>query len=126
VTELYLEAGIRSLRLSLPNGEAIDGSGERVRLALPSRVYTQAHLNYAVNAISSAYDRRHSIAGLTMIYRAPVLGTFTAQFERTSGDSDRVREVCAVPAISFETGTSCETITGGSHKQRQMEWHHEA
>lgn len=86
VAELYLEGGIRTVRLC----RADPGSDEQqfleamelVRLAIPSRVYTQSHIDYVVECVLEVYRRRDSIHGLRMVYKAPFLRQFTSRFER--------------------------------------------
>jgi tryptophanase len=92
VGELYLEAGIRAVEIGTSmfgrrdpaTGEEHPAEMDLVRLAIPRRVYTQSHLDYVVEAVLEVYKRRDSIAGLKMIYQAPVLRHFTARFARVS------------------------------------------
>lgn len=86
VCELYLEGGVRGVEIgSAMFGKNIDGvehpaDRELVRLALPRRVYTQAHVNYVAQVIEAMYDSRGSHVGLTMTKQAPFLRHFTAHF----------------------------------------------
>jgi tryptophanase len=52
-----------------------------VRLAIPRRVYTQAHLDYVVETCQRLYERRDEIRGLRYTYAPPLLRHFTARFE---------------------------------------------
>ena len=54
---------------------------ELVRLALPRRVYTQAHLDYVVEALVKIGERRSSIHGYKFTYAPKLLRHFTARFE---------------------------------------------
>ncbi|MDH3298253.1 MAG: beta-eliminating lyase-related protein, partial [Gemmatimonadota bacterium] len=61
-------------------GERRPARTELVRLAIPRRVYTQSHIDYAVEAILSVYERRESMAGYEITYEPPFLRHFTARF----------------------------------------------
>jgi len=88
VNELYLAGGIRGVEIgSVMFGRNVDGvehpaDRELVRLAMPRRVYTQAHVNYVADVIGEMYDRRGEARGLRLSYQAPFLRHFTAKFER--------------------------------------------
>ncbi len=87
---LYLEGGIRAVeiggvmfaRKDEKTGETIYPELELVRLAIPRRVYTQAHLDYVADVVSELHQRREQIRGVRLIYEAPLLRHFTARFER--------------------------------------------
>jgi tryptophanase len=87
VNELYLAGGIRGVEIgSVMFGRNVDGveqpaDRELVRLAMPRRVYTQAHVNYVADVIAEMYTRRHETRGLRLAYQAPFLRHFTARFE---------------------------------------------
>ncbi|RPJ44858.1 MAG: tryptophanase [Candidatus Latescibacterota bacterium] len=85
--ELYLEGGIRAVEIGgLMFGHRDPDTGadvfpelEMVRLAIPRRVYTTAHMQYVAEAILSVFRRRDSIRGLEILHEAPVLRHFTAR-----------------------------------------------
>ncbi|MEZ0325841.1 MAG: beta-eliminating lyase-related protein, partial [Fimbriimonas sp.] len=87
VNELYLAGGIRGVEIgSVMFGRSVDGEElpadrELVRLAMPRRVYTQAHVNYVADVISDMYDKRGEAKGLRFTYQAPFLRHFSARFE---------------------------------------------
>jgi tryptophanase len=54
---------------------------ELVRLAIPRRVYTQAHLDYVVDTCKRIYENREDIGGLRYAYAPELLRHFTARFE---------------------------------------------
>jgi len=52
-----------------------------VRLAIPRRVYTQSHIDYAVEIILEVWKKREQIRGMKITYEAPFLRHFTAKLE---------------------------------------------
>lgn len=70
-----------------PSSSGTEGGGEvpapheLVRLALPRRVYTQAHVNYIGEVIAQMFAERESVRGLRIVKQAPFLRHFTAEFE---------------------------------------------
>jgi len=86
--ELYLEAGIRSMERGNVSAGRDPKTGnnrrpklELVRLTLPRRVYTQAHMDVVVEAVAAVYERREKIRGLKMVYEPEYLRFFQARFE---------------------------------------------
>jgi tyrosine phenol-lyase len=78
--ELYLEGGIRSVEIgTLMFGE--HATMDLVRLAIPRRVYTQSHIEYAVEVILEVWHRRDKIPGYELIHAAPFLRHFTARLQ---------------------------------------------
>ena len=53
---------------------------ELVRLAIPRRVYTQAHMDVVAESVNNVYDRRDEIRGLEMIYEPEYLRFFQSRF----------------------------------------------
>ncbi len=84
--QLYIKAGVRAMERGIVSaGRDSDGNHrfprlEMVRLTIPRRVYTYAHMDVAANAAVDLYAERESIGGLEMIYEPPVLRFFTARF----------------------------------------------
>lgn len=86
---LYLEGGIRgveigSVMFAYPDpdsGEIIYPKLELVRLAIPRRVYTQAHLDYVIHTLQHLAGRAGDLHGYRITYAAPLLRHFTARFE---------------------------------------------
>lgn len=89
VCELYLAGGIRSVEIgSLMFGHKNPETGEEVypdlellRLAIPRRVYTTAHIEYVAKTIIEVYNNREKISGLKLVYEADILRHFTARLE---------------------------------------------
>src|SRR5579864_7991614 len=86
--ELYIEGGIRSVEIgTLMFGD--NANMDLVRLAIPRRVYTQSHIDYAVEVILDVWRRRAGIRGLELIEQAPTLRHFTARLRPTARVSAR-------------------------------------
>ncbi|MBF0360747.1 MAG: tryptophanase [Oligoflexia bacterium] len=93
---LYEFAGIRgveigSVMFGRDSGDAGTGASantkeiphtqELVRLAIPRRVYTQAHMDYLLEAMSVFKGEISNIRGVRFTYKPKVLRHFTARFE---------------------------------------------
>ena len=88
VCELYIEGGIRTVEIGSVmfgkydvEGKLIPPPMELVRLAIPRRVYTQSHIDYVFEIILEVFKKRNSLKGYKIVYQAPMLRHFTAQFE---------------------------------------------
>ncbi len=94
--ELYIEGGIRSVEIgSVMFGRETDGKFEParlelVRLAVPRRVYTQSHVDFAAEAIIDVFKRRETVPGYRMTYSPQYLRHFTARFEPLTATADRL------------------------------------
>jgi tyrosine phenol-lyase len=87
--ELYLDSGVRGMERGIVSagrdpatGEHHHPSLELTRLAIPRRVYTQAHMDMVAEAVQAVYDKRHSAKGLVMTYEPRYLRFFQARFDR--------------------------------------------
>ncbi len=75
VVSIYLQAGIRTVEVgSLMFAHKDPGTGEMVypdldlvRLALPRRVYTDAHLRYVADSIIEIYNNRKNLRGMKIV-----------------------------------------------------------
>ena len=87
--ELYVEGGIRGVELgsvafAYPDpetGEMQYPLMELVRLAIPRRMYTQAHMDFVIETLAHIAERRESIRGYRIAYAPRLLRHFTAKFE---------------------------------------------
>jgi tryptophanase len=86
---LYREFGIRAVEIGgvmfgrkaeRARGEVYPAL-ELVRLAIPRRVYTSAHLEYVAEALAELYRNRDRIRGLRIVHESPYLRHFTARLE---------------------------------------------
>ncbi len=87
--ELYEDAGIRAMERGIVSAGRNAKTGqhyypklELVRLTIPRRVYTQAHMDVIAESVQSVYDRRNKISGLKMVYEPKYLRFFQARFEK--------------------------------------------
>ena len=89
--ELYVESGIRTMeRGNVSAGrDPMTGKNRRprlelVRLTIPRRVYTQAHMDVVTESVIDVYKRRDEIRGLKIVYEPEYLRFFQARFEPLS------------------------------------------
>ena len=54
---------------------------ELVRLTIPRRVYTQAHMDVVAESVQSCWEQRAEVHGLRMVYEPKYLRFFQARFE---------------------------------------------
>ncbi|RME73477.1 MAG: tyrosine phenol-lyase [Chloroflexi bacterium] len=87
--ELYLDSGVRSMERGIVSAGRDPETGdhryprlELVRLTIPRRVYTQAHMDVTAEAVKAVYDAREQTRGLKMVYEPKYLRFFQARFER--------------------------------------------
>ena len=76
-----MERGIISAGRDVLTGENHKPKLETVRLTIPRRVYTYAHLDYVADTIIELYNKRKDISGLKWVYEPKVLRFFTGRFE---------------------------------------------
>ena len=86
--ELYLKGGIRSVEIGSvmfgkydKTGKLIPAPMELVRLAIPRRVYTQSHIEYAIETFEEILRTKSSVMGYKIIEETNFLRHFTAKFE---------------------------------------------
>jgi tyrosine phenol-lyase len=87
--EIYVESGVRVMeRGNVSAGRDPETKENRcpklelVRLTLPRRVYTQAHMDVIAESIKAVWDRRDSITGLKFVYEPEHLRFFQSRFEK--------------------------------------------
>ncbi len=87
--ELYVDSGIRSMERGIVSAGRNKETGdhyypklEMVRLTIPRRVYTQAHMDVIAESVEEVYLNREKIKGLKMVYEPKRLRFFQARFEK--------------------------------------------
>ena len=87
--ELYLDSGVRAMERGIVSAGRDPATGEHrypslelTRLAIPRRVYTQAHMDVVAEAAKAAFDAGRQTRGLRMVYEPRYLRFFQARFER--------------------------------------------
>ena len=84
---LYQAGGIRSCEIGSvmfarqPDGTEVPAAMELVRLAIPRRTYTQSHVDYVIEVVTSVAKEAPSLPGYRMTYEPQSLRHFTARFE---------------------------------------------
>jgi len=85
---LYVESGVRSMERGVVSAgrDKVTGNNhnpklETVRLTIPRRVYTYAHMDVVADAVIELYEKRDTIRGLRWTYEPAQLRFFTGRFE---------------------------------------------
>ena len=86
---LYEDSGVRAMERGIVSAGRDKETGEHhrprlelVRLTIPRRVYTQAHMDVVAESVAAVWDARHRARGLRMVYEPKYLRFFQARFER--------------------------------------------
>jgi tyrosine phenol-lyase len=85
---IYLDSGVRGMERGIVSAGRDPVTGvhhypklELVRLTIPRRVYTQAHMDVVMESVVEVYERRDMIGGLRFAYEPEELRFFQARFE---------------------------------------------
>jgi tyrosine phenol-lyase len=85
---IYLDSGVRTMERGIVSAGRNKDTGEEhkpelelVRVTIPRRVYTQAHMDVTAESIATVYDERDKVPGLRMVYEPRYLRFFQARFE---------------------------------------------
>lgn len=85
---LYVESGVRAMERGAVSagrnhetGENLFPRLELVRLTIPRRVYTQAHMDVTAEAIEALHEEPERVHGLKFVYEPKLLRFFQARFE---------------------------------------------
>jgi tyrosine phenol-lyase len=100
---LYVDSGIRAMERGTVSSGRDPKTGkdrvpslELVRLTIPRRVYTQAHMDVTAESVIAVFEKRDRVAGLRFSFEPEYLRFFQARFE-------------PVGAPGIFTGASAET-----------------
>jgi tyrosine phenol-lyase len=90
---LYADSGVRAMERGVVSAgrDATTGKHhypklELVRLTIPRRVYTQAHMDIVAESVAAVYGARASASGLAMIHEPRYLRFFQARFKPLTTD----------------------------------------
>lgn len=86
--EIYLDSGVRTMERGIVSAGRNRETGdhyypelELVRLTIPRRVYTQAHMDVIAESVNEVFTRRKKIKGLKMVFEPQYLRFFQAKFK---------------------------------------------
>jgi tyrosine phenol-lyase len=89
---LYADSGVRAMERGIVSAGRDAATGkhhypalELVRLTIPRRVYTQAHMDLTAESVAAVHDARQEAKGLRMVYEPRYLRFFQARFEPLAG-----------------------------------------
>ncbi len=87
--EIYTDSGVRTMERGIVSAGRNKKTGnhyypklELVRLTIPRRVYTQAHMDVIAESVEHVFENRKKIKGLKMIYEPKYLRFFQARFQK--------------------------------------------
>ncbi len=85
---LYLDSGVRAMERGVVSSGRNPETGEHnypklelVRLTIPRRVYTQAHMDVVAESVEAVYQNAKEIKGLKFVYEPEYLRFFQSRFE---------------------------------------------
>ena len=85
---IYLDSGVRSMERGVVSAGRNPETGEHnypnlelVRLTIPRRVYTQAHMDVVAESVEAVYRNSSEVKGLKFIYEPKYLRFFQSRFE---------------------------------------------
>lgn len=87
--EIYIDSGVRTMERGIVSAGRDSKTGENrhpklelVRVTIPRRVYTQAHMDVTAESILEVYENRKKVKGMKMVYEPKHLRFFQARFAR--------------------------------------------
>jgi len=109
---LYVDSGVRSMERGVVSaGRDSEGRNRRpklelVRLTIPRRVYTQAHMDVTAESVIDVVEHADQIRGLKFVYEPKALRFFQARFEPIGAKRVYLHE--DQDAAAAEVTESCE------------------
>jgi len=89
--DVYIDSGVRTMERGAVSAGRDAKTGvehfpklELVRITIPRRVYTQAHMDVVAESVLEVYEQREKARGLRMTYEPKYLRFFQARFERSA------------------------------------------
>lgn len=86
--EIYADSGVRTMERGVVSAGRNAQTGEHnypklelVRLTIPRRVYTQAHMDVIAESVAYVHENADKIKGMKMVYEPKYLRFFQARFE---------------------------------------------
>lgn len=86
---LYLDSGVRAMERGVVSSGRNPETGEHnypalelVRLTIPRRVYTQAHMDVVAESVEAVCEEADTITGLRFVYEPRYLRFFQSRFEK--------------------------------------------
>jgi len=90
---LYVESGIRAMERGAVSAGRDPETGENrypklelVRLTIPRRVYTQAHMDVTAESVITVFEHRETVRGLAFTHEPEYLRFFQARFAPIGGE----------------------------------------
>lgn len=87
--EIYIDSGVRTMERGIVSAGRNKDTGEHyypelelVRLTIPRRVYTQAHMDVVAESVEEVFTNRKKIKGLKIVYEPKYLRFFQARFKK--------------------------------------------
>jgi tyrosine phenol-lyase len=91
---LYVDSGVRSMERGAVSAGRDPATGENrypnlelVRLTIPRRVYTQAHMDVTAESVTHLFANPERVRGLKITYEPSYLRFFQCRFEPVGGES---------------------------------------
>ena len=88
---IYVESGVRGMERGIVSAGRNKATGdhnypklELVRLTVPRRVYTQAHMDVTAESVIDVVENAEAVGGLRFTYEPESLRFFQARFEPVS------------------------------------------
>lgn len=104
---LYVEGGVRAMERGAVSagrdaetGANVFPSLELVRLTIPRRVYTQAHMDVVAESVIALHEQPERVVGLEMTFEPKHLRFFQARFQPVVGDVVLQRPAESEPAAA--------------------------
>ena len=89
--DIYIDSGVRTMERGAVSAGRDAKTGEEhfpklelVRITIPRRVYTQAHMDVVAESVLEVYEQREMARGLRMTFEPKYLRFFQARFERAA------------------------------------------